>query len=230
MLLVVKWGCAAITNDTHGKPPVHEFRRRSMQKAMPSRWKSRLAVLALFIVLVGIYAGYVRPWHARWGATADEQRMALPGDALAINPAAVTTRAVTIDAPPEVVWQWLVQIGQGRGGWYSYDWMENLFAADMHNAAAIEPALQTLAVGDPILFTQMGLHATVAAIMPQQALVLDGGWTFYLEPVGERSTRLIVRYFCKDNPIYYYTIFEPAHFLMESGMMLGIKDRAEGTL
>ena len=80
------------------------------------------------------------------------------------------------------------------------------------------------------LFTQMGLHATVAAIEPEQALVLDGGWTFYLQPIDAGDTRLIVRYFCKDNPIYYFTIFEPAHFLMESGMMLGIKARAEGSL
>jgi hypothetical protein len=192
--------------------------------------KSPLLVTALLIALAVVYAAFVRPWHAGWGATADEQRMALPGDALAVNPSAVTTRAITIDAPPAVVWQWLVQIGQGRGGWYSYDWMENLFAAGMHNADAIDPALQSIVVGDPILFTQMGLHATVAAIEPQRALVLDGGWTFYLEPVGEAGTRLIVRYFCKDNPLYYFTIFEPAHFLMESGMMLGIKARAEETL
>lgn len=201
-----------------------------MQKAKDWRRKVGLTVVAFLLMLAVAYTAFVRPWHASWGATADEQQMVLPGDKLAVNPAAVTTRAVTIDAPPAVVWQWLVQVGQGRGGWYSYDWMENLFAADMHNATAIEPSLQTIAAGDPILFTQMGLHATVAAIEPQRALVLDGGWTFYLEPVGENSTRLIVRYFCKDNPIYYFTLFEPAHFLMESGMMLGLKARAEGTL
>lgn len=193
-------------------------------------WQSPLLMAALLLVLALVYTVFVRPWHAGWGATAGEQRMSLPGDTLAVNPAAVTTRAISIDAPPDVVWQWLVQIGQGRGGWYSYDWMENLFGAGMHNAGAINPALQTIAVGDPILFTQMGLHATVAAIEPRRALVLDGGWTFYLEPVGEAGTRLIVRYFCKDNPLYYFTIFEPAHFLMESGMMLGIKTHAEGTL
>lgn len=194
------------------------------------RQKTGLAVLGLFVLLIVVYAAVVRPWHAGWGATPGEQRMALPGDSLAVNSPAMTTRAITINASPAVVWQWLVQIGQGRGGWYSYDWMENLFAAGMQNASAIDPALQTIAVGDSILFTQMGMHATVAAIVPQRSLVLDGGWTFYLEPAGENRTRLIVRYFCKDNPLYYFTIFEPAHFLMESGMMLGIKARAEGTI
>ncbi len=184
-------------------------------------------ILLCTALLVGCYTFIVRPWHAGWGATRQEQTMALPGDSLGAGAPAATTRAVTIHAPVDVAWQWLVQIGQGRGGWYSYDWMENLFGADMHNVDAIEPALQQLAVGDHILFTQMGLHATVAAIEPQRSLVLDGGWTFYLQPAEGGDTRLIVRYFCKDNPFYYFTIFEPAHFLMESGMMLGIKARAE---
>lgn len=201
-----------------------------MQATNFKRHQPALILVAFFVFLAVAYAAFVRPWHAGWGATPGEQRMALPGDSLAVNPAAVTTRAITIDAPPAVVWQWLVQIGQGRGGWYSYDWMENLFAADMHNASAIDPSLQQIAVGDPILFTQMGLRATVAVVKPQRALVLDGGWTFFLEPASPNRTRLIVRYFCKDNPLYYFTIFEPAHFLMESGMMLGIKTRAEGTL
>jgi hypothetical protein len=187
-------------------------------------WLIFLLGLAL---LVGCYAFIVRPWHAGWGATAQEQVMPLPGDSLGADAPAVTTRAVTIHAPPGVVWQWLVQIGQGRGGWYSYDWMENLFGADMHNAEAIVPSLQQIAAGDRLLFTQMGLHATVADVDPPRALVLDGGWTFYLQPVDDEHTRLIVRYFCRDDPLYYFTIFEPAHFLMESGMMLGIKSRAE---
>ncbi len=190
-------------------------------------WLLLFLILAL---LAGSYAFVVRPWHAGWGATPEELIMPLPGDSLGAGARAVTTRAVTIHVPPATVWQWLIQLGQGRGGWYSYDWMENLFGADMHNADAIDPALQQIAVGDTILFTQMGLHATVAAIKPEQVLVLDGGWTFYLQPTGAGDTRLIVRYFCKDNPIYYFTIFEPAHFLMESGMMLGIKARAEGSL
>ena len=197
---------------------------------MPTKARTYgFGILLGVAVGIGCYAFVVRPWHAGWGATAQEQVMALPGDSLGAGAPAVTTRAVTIHAPARVTWQWLVQIGQGRGGWYSYDWMENLFGADMHNAEKIEPSLQQIAVGDPILFTQMGLHATVAGIEPQRALVLDGGWTFYLEPVDNENTRLIVRYFCKDHPLYYFTIFEPAHFLMESGMMLGLKARAESS-
>jgi hypothetical protein len=185
-------------------------------------------VLLGFVLVFAAYGLLIRPWHSAWGATADEQAMRLPGDQFGAGSPAVTTRAVTIHAPAATVWRWLVQLGQGRGGWYSYDWMENLFGADMHNASTINPALQQLAVGDALLFTQMGLHATVVALEPQRSLVLDGGWTFYMQPVDEATTRLIVRYFCKDNPLYYFTIFEPAHFVMESGMMLGIRARAEG--
>lgn len=200
--------------------------------AAKGRTKGRtywIVILLCMALLVGCYAFAVRPWHAGWGATAQEQVMSLPGDSLGVDAPAVTTRAVTIHAPAAVAWQWLVQIGQGRGGWYSYDWMENLFGAGMHNADAIEPSLQQIAVGDSILFTQMGLHATVVKVETQRALVLDGGWTFYLVPLDGDHTRLIVRYFCKDDPLYYFTIFEPAHFLMESGMMLGLKARAEGS-
>jgi hypothetical protein len=179
------------------------------------------------ILVFAIYGIVVRPWHAGWGATAQEQAMTLPGDVLGAGAPAVTTRAVTIHAPAESVWRWLVQLGQGRGGWYSHDWLENLFGAEMQNAEAIDPALQQLTVGDKLRFTEMGLHATVVGIEPERSLVLDGGWTFYLAPLGPDSSRLIVRYFCKDNPLYYFTVFEPAHFLMEAGMMLGIKVRAE---
>lgn len=75
-----------------------------MRRAKDSSWKPALLTVLLLAVLAVVYTAFVRPWHAGWGATEAEQRMALPGDSLAINPAAVTTRALTIHAPPEVVW------------------------------------------------------------------------------------------------------------------------------
>jgi hypothetical protein len=76
----------------------------------------------------------LRPWHIRWGATDDELARPLPGDEIVPRPRKWSTRAITIDAPAEVVWPWLVQIGQGRGGLYSYDWLENLAGCDIHSA------------------------------------------------------------------------------------------------
>jgi hypothetical protein len=74
---------------------------------------------------IGTYVLVVGPWERRWGATEEEVRRAMPGDALLRENAPSTTRAVAIDAPPEVVFPWLLQIGYGRGGWYSYDWIDN---------------------------------------------------------------------------------------------------------
>jgi hypothetical protein len=85
-----------------------------------------------------------------------------------------STRALTVHAPPAAIWPWLVQLGQGRGGFYSYEWLENLFAAGVHNADRIIPELQQLQVGDHLSFQRDGPFAVVAAIDPENALVLEG--------------------------------------------------------
>lgn len=95
-----------------------------------------------------VYALAVRPWLVRRGASDDEVRRPLPGDDVVPEPAAPSTCAVTIHAPAAEVWKWLVQIGQGRAGFYSYDWLENLAGIDSHSADRIEPAWQSLAEGD----------------------------------------------------------------------------------
>jgi hypothetical protein len=193
----------------------------------------------LFGIVIGLvffalaFVFVARPWYLRWGATDAEIAMSLPGDVFTKkNPTALSTRAITIKAPAAVVWQWLVQTGQGRGGFYSYDWLENLFAADMHNAERVTAELQDLKVGDWVLMHPMGatnkaMRGEVALLEPERSLVLSGGWGWYLEPIDVDTTRLIVRYPNYEDPIYYFMIFEQAHFIMESGMMLGLKARAE---
>ncbi len=191
------------------------------------------AALALLLVFCGVYAAVIRPWHMRWGATPAEVAETLPGDRYMPQPVEVSTRAITIHAPAEAVWPWLVQIGQGRGGFYSHDWLENLFFADMQNARAILPAYQDLQAGDHISLMRHGPFAVVAEIDPGHAIMLDGGWSWTLRPIDDHTSRLIVRYasFRLAGPLdrlYYATIFEPAHFIMEAGMMQGLKERAEG--
>src|SRR5690349_17248569 len=83
--------------------------------------------LSLFVLLVAGYFGALHPWLMTWGATTAEQRMTLPGDSFVPSPAAESTRAHPINAPAGEVWRWLIQLGQDRGGFYSYDWLENLF-------------------------------------------------------------------------------------------------------
>ena len=90
------------------------------------------------------YKSYVRPWHLRWGATDDEVNETLPGDGIKWNAKVQATHAISIDAPVQEVWRWLVQIGQGRGGFFSYDWLENMCGLEIHNIDEIRPDLQEL--------------------------------------------------------------------------------------
>ena len=132
--------------------------------------------------------------------TTNERERPLPGDCVVHDAAGQVMHAVTIAAPPDAVWPWLVQMGSGRAGWYSYDWIDN---DGRPSATTIVPALQHLAVGD-IMPSLPGATDSflVAAIQPFRDLILtvasaDGSalvsWEFALAPIGTRQTRLMVR-------------------------------------
>src|SRR6185312_12011565 len=113
------------------------------------------------------------PWMGRWGTTADERRAALPGDELVPAPGIAIDHGVTIEAPAERSWPWLAQIGQDRGGFYSYEWLENLAGCRMRNADRIHPEWQEREIGERVmLHPSYGLR--VACFEPNHALVLDG--------------------------------------------------------
>ena len=146
------------------------------------------------------------------------------------------TRAITIDAPAEAVWPWLAQMGQGRGGLYSYDWLENLFGCDIHSADRVVPELQSPAVGDAFRLYREGAGPpalTMARVEPGRALVLRGGedysWAFVLVKVDDHTTRLIARTRSYSDPAWVapLTGVEPMHFVMERKMLYGIKERVE---
>jgi len=192
---------------------------------------------ALAYVAVVIVA---RPWHSRWGSSEAELRAALPGDDLVPNAHYTIQHAVTIRAAPEAIWPWLVQLGQDRGGFYSYDWLERAVGDKVRNADRIHPEWQTLAAGDLVRATQpdyLGgvfgpdIGWRVVRLEPQRALVLGGWGAFVLEP-KDGYTRLIVRTRGNGKPNvalapFGLLVFEPAHFIMERRMLLGIKERAE---
>jgi len=191
----------------------------------------------LGIVLVVLVLGYaaIRPLHLSWGATAEEVSRAMPGD---LN-GARWTRAVTIDTTPEKVWPWLLQWGQGRGGWYSYDWLENLMGFDIHTADRILPEYQNPAVGDPICMAANVCTSFVSVIEPNRWFGWKAPdekgkpvWTFIfgLFPVDETHTRLVVRESFDQNamPAAITFAIEIPDVVMEQKALNTVKHRAEG--
>lgn len=188
---------------------------------------------ALIVLILGYLA--IRPWHLRWGAIDAEVAQAMPGDLDGRR----WTRAITVDAPPEQIWPWLVQWGQGRGGWYSYDWLENLFGFDIHTADRILPEHQDLAVGDPICMARGFCVSTVTVVEPNRWLSWQSNdeagapiWTFTLGlfPVDEARTRLIIResFSQAGMPPIALAILEIPDVLMEQKALDTVKARAEG--
>ena len=163
------------------------------------------------------------------------------------------THAITINATPEVVWPWILQIGQDRGGFYSYTFLENMVGCEMRNTCHIVPEWQNRAVGDTVWFVTPkhfgGQGRMIAAIVdPQRAMVLatpgdwekiqsgergrEGTWAFVLTPRGGGKARLIARLRGDAYPALWkraanYAFWEPAHFVMERKMLLTIKNLAE---
>jgi hypothetical protein len=122
-------------------------------------------------VAVALLSPIARRWYLTWGATRQEVTGALPGDELIPDPDLLSTRAVTIDAGASSVWPWLVQMGSGRGGAYTYDWIENLFGLDMHSADEILPQFQHLAAGDVLPLGPKGPGMRVKVCEPGRTLV-----------------------------------------------------------
>jgi hypothetical protein len=192
-------------------------------------WLGGWLAIAVFAVLAVAYALAIGPWQRGWGATAEEVHRAMPGDGLLRADAPATTRAITIDAPPEQVFPWLRQIGYGRGGWYSYDWIDN----------DGEPSVERIApdlwfeVGDRIEMMP-GFGPIVRAIEPGVSIVSAGesdSWCLLVEPTGDGRTRLISRW-RQDWPRTLATrawiaIADPGAFIMERKMLLRIRDLAQ---
>ena len=204
--------------------------------------RRRYAGIAAIASALAAYILLGRSWQLRWGATSEECGEPLPGDDLIAGPDLTATRAITIRAPASQVGPWIVQLGQGRGGFYSYDFLENLVGCDIHSADRIATEWQDVEVGDEVrLAPQVSL--AVAFVEVGRSLVLRGGvpmgnaappydftWAFVLKDGPERTSRLLVR------ERYAYTrpwarlVVEPisaVSFVMSQKMLRGIRDRTE---
>jgi hypothetical protein len=193
--------------------------------------------------LVATYVTALRPLQLAWGATGAEVDAALPGDALLDDADVVATRAIGIRASATEVWPWIAQLGQGRGGFYSYDRLENLVGCEIVSAEQIVPAWQHPEVGDEFrLHPEIRLE--VAVVEPGRALVVrspstpdaeagapyDFTWAFVLQEGRRGRTRLVVRERYRQRRWWAPAVVEPlalVSFVMTQRMLRGIRDRAE---
>jgi hypothetical protein len=205
---------------------------------MSSRTRRVAGAGALAAGLAAVaYPVLLRRWCMTWGATPAEVTREIPGDDLVPKPDMLATRAITVDAPPGAIWPWLVQMGSGRGGAYTYDWIENLFGLDMHSATEILPQFQDLEVGDVLPLGSNGPRMRVEVLEPERVLAFRSEdrrwvWAFALYP-QDGATRLVSRNRIAApgaSPVTRLVnllVLEPGSLVMERKMLLGIKQRAE---
>jgi hypothetical protein len=212
-------------------------------------------MLGMMIMAFSLVTPFLNPGRRRWGSNDDELRREYPGDELVPHPKGVYMHAITIHAPVAEIWRWMVQIGQDRGGFYSYEFLENLIGCKIKNADKIVPEFQRLEVGDSIpMHPSMGSPYRVYAIDPGRSLTLllrenaatgksfelegvmpdkyqNMSWLFFLDEQDDGNTRLISRSRNDWNDslgnTIFYGIFGPLTLEMDRKMLKGIKKRAE---
>lgn len=201
-----------------------------------------------FQVLWALLTPFLRSRRERWGATATEHRRAWPGDDLVPRPRWQYLNGIGIAAPPEQVWPWVAQVGQGRGGFYSFERLENLVGCRIRNADRILAEHQSVARGDGIRLARAAPPLTVAVAETGRTLVLLGGdlrgdpaaedevkvsWGFFVEAAEGGRSRLLSRYRVTYGrglaPALLYGPWAtgPIAFVMQRKMLRGIRARAE---
>ncbi len=196
-----------------------------------------VGLAAIFLLVLVAYLLVIRPWQLTWGATDEEVSRVLPGDEIVTSPGFNATRAVTVRARPEQIWPWIVQMGDRRAGFYSYDWFDNRLRP---SAERIIPELQRLEVGDRIPLAP-GVYELVHAMDPPRSMVWismddppSGSWTWVLEPIDPQRTRLITRMrgaYDWTSPLILFQLWiDWGDFAFMRRSMLGIKQRAEGEI
>lgn len=208
-------------------------------------WRIVLVILGVWAVGTTVYLLILWPWMKSWGATEGEIEAALPGDDIVPNANLRSTKGITIQAPPEAIYPWLLQIGVDRGGMYSYDWLENLFGLNVHTTDRIMPEYQNVQVGDFWRFTPKeyvlnpGPGLYVKQLVENEAVLLCFGleskpdetcfdtWQLVLVPQANGSTRLLLRSNMAIKPELPIKLTYFIQFLMERKMLLTLRERTE---
>jgi hypothetical protein len=197
----------------------------------------RLVSILLLGSVAGAYLRYGRPRVLNWNATRDEIDRAMPGDEILPDATLQTTRAITIDATPDDIWPWLVQMGpRPRAGAYTYDWIERRLGIDIENRDEILPEFQEIHAGEFMGLNKKGEGILVREVRLREFLVLQwmpamSTWTFGLYPQRDGTTRLVSRNRLRGRgPLFWLGmrgVMEPGSLVMERKMLLGIRERAE---
>jgi hypothetical protein len=191
---------------------------------------------------------FLREPRCHWGVEPEVADGAFPGDELVSTPRWSWTHGIEIDAPPAEVWPWIAQLGADRGGFYSYQWLENLAGGDVHNAEAVNPAWG-VNPGDTLSLHPKMPPLRVAAVEAGRWFVVSApadpaaraegkpwaeiSWLFLLEALPGDRTRLISRYRCATSDDlatrlrFGSAVLEPIGFAMDRRMLVGVKARAE---
>ena len=189
---------------------------------------------------IALLTPFLHSRRVRWGATDAEVNRSLPGDDLVPYSKGGYTHAITIRASAADIWPWMVQLGQGRGGFYSYDFLENLVGCNIHSVDRIVPEFQHNEASEGLRLHPQMPPMPVATIESGRTLLFSVRmdpdtpltWLFFLEEPNERTTRLIVRWLFDYKPsllkkIGYGFLLESIACVMGRKMLLGIKQRAE---
>jgi hypothetical protein len=184
---------------------------------------------AFLLALVALFCFVYRPWQLNWGATGDEVNRPMPGDEIVERPTFNATRAVTVDAPPERIWPWIVQVGYGRAGFYSWDILDN---DGISSAERIMHEYQGLKVGDLVPLDRES-NARVAEMEPPRHLLLvfppatAATWAWGLCPIDSTRTRLVTRLRVRADNVTTRLMLDTFEIVMMRKHLVGIKRRAE---
>ena len=228
------------------------MRRENTPRSLKPFSPLQKLLIFLYAVAVLLFCHHFifRPIFLDWGAPENIREMAFSGDSLTEGHS--HTRAVLIEGTPEDIWPWIMQIGQDRGGFYSYQWLENLFRARMKNSYSIKTEFQFPRLpGDTIWLATRDHYdgegyQILAEITPFKSFVMVGGtdynrlargekargsWAFYLYPASSTQTWLVARSSEADknagNDMLRYLFFEVPHFIMERKMLLTMRRLVE---
>jgi len=213
-------------------------------------WDAVEGIGGVVLMIAAFLTPFLRRARSHWGVDQATATRTYPGDELVAEPLWSFNHGVDIQAPASRVWPWIAQIGADRGGFYSYQWLENLVGCEVRNAEVIHPEWeaqvgQSLVLHpDPkaprlqIVAVEAGRHMVAEARADERARAgghawAAASWLFLVEPLGESRSRVISRYraACSTDLAtrlaFGPSLLEPVGFAMDRRMLLGVKERAE---